>query len=373
MNLLLPIYFTLNTIYIIYSWGFVDANMPFIVPGFLHNFAYDHRYLSLGFHVGFVVALFALYGLVLHQVQKKRIALRGIQLLIGACFLLLVSFPSLSNDVFNYMATARVTYQYRENPYIVMPIEIPNEPMLAFLHAANKIALYGPVWIAFTFVPHVISSGNLLASIFVFKVFSATFYLLLLYGLWKISQKNIWPVVFVGLNPLVVMETFIAGHNDVVMMALAVWSFYFLMRWKNHHSLFLILYSLFLILASIGIKYATIVLVPVWIYMLLKKKWDVETLGRWGFWAMMIIFFLSPLREEMYPWYYIWPLTFASLLPPKSLPAYISYGFSFGLMFRYAPFLLTREWGGVTPIVKKLVTSIPPALTSIVYVLKKKR
>ena len=153
--------------------------------------------------------------------------------------------------------------------------------------------------------------------------------------------------------------------NDVVMMALAVWSFYFLKQKRIH-------YSLFLILASIGIKYATIMLLPVWAYMLIQRKWDTQDLGKWGFWAMMVIFFLSPLREEMYPWYYTWPLTFVSLMPARSLPVYISYGFSFGLLFRYAPFLLTREWGGVTPLVKKIVTFIPAALTSIAYAFKKK-
>ena len=41
-----------------------------------------------------------------------------------------------------------------------MPIEIPNEPYLAFTRAANKTALYGPVWILLTAIPHLLGQGD---------------------------------------------------------------------------------------------------------------------------------------------------------------------------------------------------------------------
>ena len=85
---------------------------------------------------------------------------------------------------------------------------------------------------------------------------------------------------------------------------------------------------------------------------------------------MFIIFLLSPLREEMYSWYFIWPLTFVALLNAGRLMriiGFVSLAFSLGLLFRFAPFIYTRDWSGITPLVKTLVTFIPP-LVAIVYI-----
>jgi len=84
------------------------------------------------------------------------------------------------------------------------------------------------------------------------------------------------------------------------------------------------------------------------------------------------MFFSSPLREEIYAWYLIWPLTFVAFLPPRHFLTFVSFGFSFGLMFRVAPFIYARNWAGMTPLIKKIVTFIPPAFTAMLYVIKKK-
>lgn len=293
------------------------------------------------------------------------------KLIILTASILFFSFPAFSNDIFNYIATAKVTYLYRENPYIVMPIEIANEPMLDFTHAANKIALYGPSWILLTAIPHFAGLGNLILTIFVFKAFIILFYLGLVWLIWQLSGKNTLSLAFFALNPLVVIETLVTAHNDVVMIFFALFSFYLLQRGKN-------LYSIFSILSSIFIKFATIFLLPIYTYTLFhtwkNNKIDWNKIWLWSAISMYVIFILSPLREEMYSWYFIWPLTFTALLLKARLSIsykallYISLAFSFGLLFRFAPFVYTREWGGITPNVKMLVSFIPP-LVMLIYLL----
>lgn len=353
-----------------YSWGFVDPNMPFTRIAPLITLVFDQKQVSTVLYIGFLVVLWVLYAQMLRLAQNKKLTEKKFWItLIVTIVCFFFAFSALSNDVFNYIATAKMTYLYHENPYLVMPIEIPNEPMLRFLHASNKVALYGPVWIILTFVPHMLGAGSLLLTFFAFKAWIVTWFVIFLFGLKRLAKNMLYPLVFVAFNPLVMVETVTSAHNDVVMMAFAVWAFYFL-RQKR------MLVSGMLLIFSILVKYATVLLVPVWIYGFIHhakgNTVSEEKIYRMAFWSMMLIFFLSPLREEIYPWYFIWPLTFAALLPMKSMETYISYGFSFGLPFRYAPYILTREWGGITPMVKKIVTFAPPLLTSAFYVKQRK-
>ena len=379
----------------VFSWGFVDKNIPIQTLPVLYEFAHTQRSLAVIIYSILTTLLFVFYGLFLWMIYKKKLAKKEVlRLILKTCIILLFAFPGFSNDIFNYIATAKVTFLHHENPYIIMPIEIPNEPMLSFVHAANKIALYGPAWILLSFIPHILGAGNLIVSMLMFKIFVAVFYAGLLWGIWKLSKKNLWALAFFALNPLVTIETFVSAHNDVVMMFFALGSFYFMQKKK-------LLVSVLFLFLSILIKYATVFLLPIYAYMfyqqklnsfcceaelrrnpdrqigglhnVLRKKEIVwERVWFWSAIAMYGMFFSSPLREEIYAWYLIWPLTFVAFLPPRHFLTFVSFGFSFGLMFRVAPFIYARNWAGMTPLIKKIVTFIPPAFTAMLYVIKKK-
>ena len=364
------------------SWGFVDANALLPKIASLQPIIYFQTLYPVIWYTSTVTALFGWYFWVLYRIKKGSLTSKHIWLLIAGSIAILVwSYPALSNDIFNYIATAKVTFLYRENPYIVMPIDLPNEPSFSFLHAANKVALYGPVWIALTAIPHFLGAGNLLFTLFTFKIFITIWYLVLCYLIWIASERKPWALAFFALNPLVMVSTLVDGHNDVVMMALALGGF-FLLKKKRY------VLGLLIFVASILIKGATIFLAPVFIWCLfglmrrsrfpeLKKPQFRESrispdvlwqqVWYWASVAMYVIFFLSPIREEIYAWYFIWPLTFLALVDKSTLLHAVSYGFSFGLMLRIVPFLYTRSWSGMTPLIKKIVTFVPPAISALFY------
>ena len=87
---------------------------------------------------------------------------------------------------------------------------------------------------------------------------------------------------------------------------------------------------------------------------------------------MMVIFVLSFLREEIYPWYGIWFIAFAVLIPNKKLILYVSIALSFSLLLRYIPFMLLGTYFGPTPLIKTLVAFAPVILTLIYYSIKEK-
>jgi len=348
---------------VVFSYGFVEKSFPLATPEFLYQLVHFQRAWTTAIFVILVSISFVFYFFLLARVKKNKVAHKQVwQLVFLVVVILLFSWPAFSHDIFNYMATAKVTFFYRENPYLVMPIEFEGEPMLRFMHAANKFALYGPTWILLTAFPHFLGAGKLVLTVFTFKALVAVFYLGLCWLVWKISEENVYSLVFFALNPLVIIETLVSGHNDVVMMFFALLAFYLI--WQKRRC-----WSLASLLVSIGVKFATLILVPLLFFANKLKK---EKLIALAAGLMFLVFLASPLREEIYSWYFIWVLCFVALIPKNKLFNWLALAFSFSLLLRYTPFLYTRNWGGITPIVKTLTTFIPPVITLSLYELKRR-
>ncbi len=353
------------TILFFLSYGFIDPHLRFFSHPFygyvqerLVYFVYGLPKGAAALYVIVLGLLFAGYGLVLAAAKKEKTKAipRWMYWVIGVLFL---SYPAFSYDIYNYIATAKVTFLYRENPYVVMPIEIPNEPMLAYTRAANKVALYGPAWIILSSIPYLVGQGNMLASVLAFKGFAVFFYAVVSLLIYR-KTRRVDQVLFFALNPLVLIEVLVSGHNDIVMMALAVAG---MLLWGRPDVRYKIAGAV-LFTSSVFIKGATIALVP--LFFLPSWKWERKmTLGTI---LMLCVFAVSPLREEMYPWYSVWWLSCLAFVPmrKKSLLHGIAFWLSFGLTLRYVPWIATREYGGITPITRILVTAIPVVIYLVV-------
>jgi hypothetical protein len=101
---------------------------------------------------------------------------------------------------------------------------------------------------------------------------------------------------------------------------------------------------------------------------LLKKEINWKKIFFLSTISMLIIFFLSPLREEMYPWYAIWFLTFSLLLPERKLLLHFSIAISFGLLLRYIPFMYSGTHFGHTPFLRIILTVIPVFIAGLIFI-----
>ena len=81
---------------------------------------------------------------------------------------------------------------------------------------------------------------------------------------------------------------------------------------------------------------------------------------------MMLIFFLSFLREEIYPWYAIC-FVFSYLIPQRRNLCISSNAISFGLLLSYAPFMLSRNIFWINSIIKNYINL--PSSSLFVFVL----
>jgi hypothetical protein len=352
----------------IFSYIFIDSNLIYL-RSYYSGLAFSNRLLTAILYVSSVVVFFVFYILFIYLGVKKKINSKEIFMLLGMTVIILFfSYPAmLSYDIFNYIATSKALFFYHENPYIIMPVEFVGDPLLLFMHAANKVALYGPSWILLSGIPFLFGFGNFIIILFEFKLFIAAFYFAAICVIWKMS-KNILSIILFSLNPLVIIETLIGGHNDIVMIFFTLLSFFFLTKKK-------VFFAILFFILSLLIKYATILLLPIFLYALWKifkrKKIDWKNIFYSSALLMIMGFLLSPIREEIYPWYAIWFLPFVFLVPEKKILVYLSIFFSFGLLFRYVPYMLSGTHGGLTPILKSLVTFAPAFLTALYLIYRR--
>lgn len=356
------LFFVFILAFTFFSYLFVDQNFIFLKS--LYTGFYKLHRVEAAILYALLVFIFYFFYL-LFLAQKFSLDLKKILLFVF--FFLVFSYPAmLSFDIFNYLATAKVTYLYRENPYFVMPIEFAGDPSLLFTRAANKYALYGPTWIGLTGIPYLLGFNSFITQMFLFKIMTGIFYLGTVYVISRLTKKN--NIIFFALNPLVLIETFVSGHNDIVMIFLALVSFYFLKQKK-------FFFSFIFLTASIFVKFSTILLFPAVLYVLLQylKKKTVNWNNVWLFSSglMFFAFLLAPLREEIYPWYAIWFLVFITMLEGYRNIKVFAVSLSLGLSLSYTPYVLLGHYSNPTPLLKTIFIITPVILTGLYFLYKK--
>src|SRR3989344_6199998 len=155
MNKIIASYLFFLIIFTFFSYLFIDPNLTYL--HFLYtDFYFSNRLLFTISYILFIIIFYVFYFYILTLSKKGIISLLQLKKLLKFSSIgLIFSYPAmLSFDIFNYIITAKTIFFYRENPYIVMPIEFLNEPFLSFTRAANKIALYGFSWIILSGVPY---------------------------------------------------------------------------------------------------------------------------------------------------------------------------------------------------------------------------
>jgi hypothetical protein len=301
-------------------------------------------------YVFLVIVFFSLYGLVLYAVKAKKITTRGVWILTAIITLLLVlSYPAFSYDIFNYMFSAKTIVVYHKNPYLVIPLQFTGvEPWLSFMHWTHLPSAYTPLWLLLSIPSYLLGFGYFLLILWNFKLLAAFFYIITAVFIGKIleitdtNRKNIGIALFV-FNPLIIFETLVSGHNDIVMMALVMISiYYFALKQRTLSYLYLAL--------SVGAKLMTIFLYPVIVFG--YKKWHALV-------AMSIGLALVLTQREILPWYFVWIMPFVALIPESRVLFWISGGISMGLLLRYAPYFYYGHWNNPVPVIELWATLVP--------------
>jgi alpha-1,6-mannosyltransferase len=278
IKLLSSFYITTIVALFLYSFTQIDLSLTFSRIDFLHEIVksfqyvgYFNRPLSTFIYVFLIVLLFNFYLGFLVLAYTKLLSKKMLwKLIIITTVILTFSYNAFSYDIFNYIFDAKIITHYQQNPYLHKALDFAGDPMLSFMRWTHRVYPYGPVWLGLTVPLSFLGFQFFLPTFFLFKSLIAASFLGTLYFIGKIFQKvapekEIFGLVFFGLQPLIIIESLVSGHLDIVMFFFAAWAVYLLLQKKY-------LFSFLLLFVSIGIKFVTGFLLPLFIVVFLLKK-----------------------------------------------------------------------------------------------------
>lgn len=353
----------------LYSYTQVDLNLTLSrvslwqsIQKSFQYIGYYQRPFSTAIYVAIVVSYFFLYLIVVYGTREKLFSIHQIwKLIIAVSFILVLSYPAFSYDIFNYMFTAKTVIVYHANPYSVVPLQFKGiEPWLSFMRWTHLPSAYSPIWITLTIPLFLLGFGYFLLTLWSMKLFIAIMYIASIVGIGKVlhrvdpGQETTGIAIF-ALNPLIIIETLVSAHNDITMMLIAIFSLYLYVS-KKYRLSFLALST------SIAVKLITIFLLPIYFF-----GWNRLI-------ALILIvvgLILVLLTRDVLPWYFVWIIPFVALLPRSRSIFFIASAACFGLLLRYTPYLYRGNWDGPSLLLENLFTIIPIVL-AIVLVYKNK-
>src|SRR4051794_25380237 len=164
----------------------------------------------------------ALYAVVLLRAAdiSRRAAIWTVA---GLHVLFLLAPPLLSQDVFSYIAYARLGVEHGLSPYTHSPVDIPGDAVFGFAGSKDAVSVYGP---AFTLLTYPLSGLGVAGAYWVLKVIAALASLGVVGLVWRTAERlgrdPVWPALFVGLSPLVLVHVVSAAHNEALVMLLVM-------------------------------------------------------------------------------------------------------------------------------------------------------
>lgn len=319
------------------------------------------RPLSSAIYISILILLFVFYFLILKSIKKKVIIESEFwKIVLPVSFLLIFSYNAFSYDIFNYIFDARIVTLHHENPYLHKALDYPNDPWINFMRWTHRVYPYGPVWLGLTVPLSIVGFQFFLPTLFLFKALAVSSFLGTVYFIGKIVEKfapdkKILSMAFFALNPLVIIEALVSGHHDIVMIFFAVFAIHQLLDKKYF-------WAFLLLLISVGIKFATLFLLPIFIGVTIlqfnKKKIDLSSVFTLTSLFMIVAVIFATLRTELQPWYLIWVLPFLSFILDNRWLVIPLVSLSLGLLLGYVPFLFTGNWDPPIPTIKIWLTII---------------
>ena len=399
-KVLLAINLLLYSSLLIFSYSYVDLNLTLsqnplalFLVNTLQQLGYYNRPTATLIYVILVIFAFSFFISNLWLFMKNKVGLQYLKIAtITNTFILIVAYPFLSSDLFNYLFDAKIILKYHVSPYNHRPLDFNSDEWLRFMRWVHRYSPYGPLWLGISLVPALLGLGKFILNFLTFKIFIGLFHLLNTYLIYKILKKMnnksyLLGTAFYAFNPLFLIEGVANAHNDVVLATFILLAIYLWVISKKAAYL-----SIFL---GILIKYIPILNLPWLMFFHLRGERFSHLGGVQGkdfrrfillnliTMALFTYIFSSfkitipfvssgATQVQFQPWYLFWTLTLIALLDNMFLFV-IAIALSLGASLRYLPYLYYGDWSHTGTIeFMTPITIIPPIIALIVVSLKKR-
>lgn len=313
--------------FFVYSFVLIDPNLTLIshplwavIREPLVQFGYHNREQSWLVYLFFVIVLFVLHFYIL----KNHKEFNSIKLALIVGLLLLLSYPFLSHDFFNYMFDARILTYYGENPYTKTALDFPEDEWLRFMHWVHRPYPYGPSFLLLTLIPSFFSLGKLILNYLLFKLLYVAIYILGVFYLNKLNKKS---ALEFATHPFIIIEGIINVHNDFIGVVLGIVGAYYLFKDKQ-------IQGRILMLLSGAIKYISLPLV----FMTPAKnvRWNVLV-----FTGQLLLLGYLIFTRGFQQWYFLILFAYVPYFP--NIIKYTNI-LLFGLLISYYPYIRLGGW-----------------------------
>jgi glycosyl transferase family 87 len=137
--------------------------------------------------------------------------------------LFLLAPPLLSQDVFSYIAYARLEVVHSLNPYTHSPDAVPSDAVFGFAGSKDATSAYGPL---FTIATLPLAKLGISEAFWILKAIAALSSLGIVALTWscarRLGRDPVFAALVVGLNPLVLVHAVGGAHNDALVMLLVM-------------------------------------------------------------------------------------------------------------------------------------------------------
>jgi hypothetical protein len=362
----------------LYSFTQIDLSLTFSRIDFLRDLVkhfqyigYFNRPLSTFFYIFLIVMLFNCYLGFLIMAYTKQISKRAVwRLIFITTIITAFAYNAFSYDIFNYIFDAKIVTFYHQNPYVHKALDFQGDQMLSFMRWTHRVYPYGPVWLGLTIPLSFLGFGLFLPTFFLFKSLMVGGFLGSVVIIGKIFQRmnpkrELFGLVFIGLSPFIIIESLVSAHLDIVMIFFALWSLYVLLEKKYF-------WAIFLLGISIGIKFATVFLLPLFlaviVLQIMKKKVAWDTFFLYAVLLMIGATIVASFRTTFQPWYLLEPLIFTVFLSRRYYLFIPSIIISFFALLTYVPYLFTGNWDPPIPQQLSMMYGISYLLSFITVV-----
>ncbi len=123
--------------------------------------------------------------------------------------------PRTSNDLWSYTMYGRMVTVYDKSPYQNVPAEFRPDP---FVHRVSprwrhRASVYGPLFVGVSTVAAWVAGPSALAARLFFQLLAALALTVTLVVVWR-TTRQLAALIFLGLNPVLVIIVVNGGHND---------------------------------------------------------------------------------------------------------------------------------------------------------------
>jgi hypothetical protein len=411
LRFLLALYGGVLALYALFSYALTDPNLVLVnwqpywqFQIWMWETFFKNPQLTTGVYSFLLLVAFLLYLFIVKKLEQSSLEYafgwKKYALIYGLVLApLFFSYNALSHDVFNYIFNAKMLVAYGANPHEAVALSFSNDPWTRFMHNTHTPAPYGYGWTAISLIPYLSGFGKFFLTWIAFRIWSIISIVLLYVGLQYAAkiftgQKlQAYQLAVVFFNPLFVLEVVSNMHNDLWMIVPAVVALAAVtdLDPRKTPQLKKLGLALLLLAASISIKLATLVLIPLVVLLVLEKNFLFTLADSLS--AKLPLFKLLPARilqslesylyqyipllaagllfiplltsrsQQFHPWYWLWVLVWIPFIRYRFLRNLLIL-FSLSSMLRYIPWLWTGGFAGEVLLYQKLITWTP----GIVYV-----